>query len=75
MTDFSFRLDVAGPKAPDPGKADPRPPLHPPTGPDYPEHEDRPPTPDEEQTGIKPGKIPTNDPHDPRFPGSQPDLA
>ncbi len=33
--------------------------------------------PDEEQTGIIPGKIPgqPTDPADPRFPGSQPDLA
>jgi hypothetical protein len=32
---------------------------------------------EEEQTGIIPGKIPgqPNDPADPRFPGSQPDLA
>ncbi len=30
-----------------------------------------------DQTGIIPGKIPgqPKDPHDPRFPGSQPDLA
>ena len=33
--------------------------------------------PDEEQTGVIPGKIPGQpvDPADPRFPGSQPDLA
>jgi hypothetical protein len=33
--------------------------------------------PDEEQTGIIPGKLPGQpvDPADPRFPGSQPDLA
>jgi hypothetical protein len=33
--------------------------------------------PDEEQTGIIPGKVPgqPTDPADPRFPGSQPDLA
>jgi hypothetical protein len=35
------------------------------------------PDPDEEQTGIVPGEIPgrPTDPADPRFPGSQPDLA
>ena len=35
------------------------------------------PGPDEEQTGIIPGEIPGRpaDPADPRFPGSQPDLA
>lgn len=33
--------------------------------------------PDDEQTGIVPGEIPgrPTDPADPRFPGSQPDLA
>ena len=33
--------------------------------------------PEEEQTGIIPAKIPgtAHDPADPRFPGSQPDLA
>ncbi|EWY39338.1 hypothetical protein N825_06440 [Skermanella stibiiresistens SB22] len=32
---------------------------------------------DDDQTGIIPGKIPGSptDPSDPRFPGSQPDLA
>ncbi|UEM19308.1 hypothetical protein JL100_019715 [Skermanella mucosa] len=47
------------------------------------EHEDTPDAggdeqPDEqEQTGIIPGKVPGSpaDPRDPRFPGSQPDLA
>jgi len=35
------------------------------------------PDPEEEQSGILPGKIPgqPTDPNDPRFPGSQPDLA
>jgi hypothetical protein len=39
--------------------------------------ESPPQNPDEEQTGIIPGKIPgqPTDPADPRFPGSQPDLA
>lgn len=32
---------------------------------------------EQEQTGIIPGKVPGSpaDPEDPRFPGSQPDLA
>ena len=39
--------------------------------------ESPPQNPDEQQTGIIPGKIPgrPTDPADPRFPGSQPDLA
>ncbi|HEV7371983.1 hypothetical protein [Arenibaculum sp.] len=38
---------------------------------------ERRPDPDEEQIGILPGKVPGRpvDPSDPRFPGSQPDLA
>ncbi len=37
---------------------------------------DKPPG-EQEQTGIIPGKVPGSptDPRDPRFPGSQPDLA
>ncbi len=37
------------------------------------EDQDRPE--EEPQVGILPGDIPTDDPKDPRFPGSQPDLA
>jgi len=38
---------------------------------------EKPTDPNEEQTGIIPGRIPGQPkaPHDPRFPGSQPDLA
>jgi hypothetical protein len=45
--------------------------------PEPPPAENPPQNPDEEQTGIIPGEIPgqPTDPADPRFPGSQPDLA
>jgi hypothetical protein len=38
---------------------------------------ERRPDPDEDQIGILPGRVPGHptDPQDPRFPGSQPDLA
>jgi|tagenome__1003787_1003787.scaffolds.fasta_scaffold16050040_1 hypothetical protein len=49
-----------------------------PKPPTAPEPEENPVSdPDEEQSGVIPGEIPGQpvDPADPRFPGSQPDLA
>jgi hypothetical protein len=70
MEDPHFGLSVNGATDGRPADA----PKHPP----IPEPAENPVSdPDEEQTGIIPGEIPgrPTDPADPRFPGSQPDLA
>jgi hypothetical protein len=70
MEDPHFGLSVSGVTDGRPADA----PKHPPV----PEPAENPVSdPDEEQAGIIPGEIPgrPTDPADPRFPGSQPDLA
>jgi hypothetical protein len=70
MEDPHFGLAVNGATDGRPADA----PEHPPV----PEPAEKPVSdPDEEQAGIVPGEIPgrPTDPADPRFPGSQPDLA
>jgi hypothetical protein len=66
MEDPDFELSASGGVA---GKPDDAPKRQPAESPAQ--------NPGEEQTGIIPGKIPgqPTDPSDPRFPGSQPDLA
>ena len=70
MKDRLFELPVRGVTAAHPADAPKPPPVTEPA--ENPES-----NPDEEQSGIIPGEIPGRpvDPADPRFPGSQPDLA
>lgn len=65
---------MADPKETDPLR-DPDRPAEPPPAEPAPDDRREPERPD--QVGIVPGRIPGHpvDPHDPRFPGSQPDLA
>jgi hypothetical protein len=70
MEDRLFELSAGGASAENPADTPKAPPV-----PEPAETPDA--SPDEEQTGIIPGEIPgrPTDPSDPRFPGSQPDLA